>query len=137
MSVPGEVPSAVITENKSNCNALKPWLKIGTIALYDTDKQIILNDKWLWSAHLTAVQLILKSQFLNINGLEDTSLVLRKGNTIISESTQILHVDGNHWVTVSTLDSTTSNCDVTICDQASEKGPSGHKIHCITKWYIS
>ena len=24
-----------------------------------------------------------------------------------------------------------------ICDRASEKGPSGHKIHYITKWYIS
>ena len=58
LSVPGEVPSAVITENKSNCNALKPWLKVGTIALHDTDKQIILNDKRLWGAHLTAVQLI-------------------------------------------------------------------------------
>ena len=24
-----------------------------------------------------------------------------------------------------------------ICDWASEKGPSGHKIHHIAKWYIS
>ena len=47
-------------------------------------------------AHLTAIQLILRSQFLNISGLENTSLVLRKGNTTISESIQILHVDENH-----------------------------------------
>ena len=25
----------------------------------------------------------------------------------------------------------------TKCDRASEKGPSGHKIHHITKWHIS
>ena len=118
MSIPQDIPtsSAAITEVKGDCNALKSWLKIGTIALHDTDKQIILNGKWLWGTHLTAVQLILKSQFFNINGLEDTALVLRKGNTIITESIQILHVNGNHWITIPTLDSVNSNCDVTIYD---------------------
>ena len=53
--------------------------------------------------------------FFNINGLEDSALV-RKGNTIITESIQILHVNGNHWITISTLDSVNSNCDVTIYD---------------------
>ena len=53
--------------------------------------------------------------FFNINGLEDIALV-RKGNTIITESIQILHVNGNHWITISTLDSVNSNCDVTIYD---------------------
>ena len=42
VSVPGEVPSAVITESKSNCNALKSWLKIGTIALHETDNKLFL-----------------------------------------------------------------------------------------------
>ena len=77
---------------------------------------MILDGKWLWGTHLTAVQLILKSQFLNFNGLKDTFLVLSKGNTIISESIQVLHVNGNHWVTVSTLDSSNSNFDVTLYD---------------------
>ena len=120
VNVPQDVPSIAIIEDKSDCNALKSinklWLKVESIALHDTDKQIILDGKWLWGTHLTAVQLILKSQFLNFNGLKDTSLILSKGNTIISESIQVLHVNGNHWVTVSTLDSGNSNFDVTLYD---------------------
>ena len=87
MSIPQDIPtsSAAITEVKGDCNALKSWLKIGTIALHDTDKQMAVNGSGV-ATHLTAVQLILKSQFFNINGLEDTALVLRKGNTIITES---------------------------------------------------
>ena len=40
MSIPQDIPtsSAAITEVKGDCNALKSWLKIGTIALHDTDK---------------------------------------------------------------------------------------------------
>ena len=41
---------------------------------------------------------------------------MSKGNAIISESIQVLHVNGNHWVTVSTLDSGNSNFDVTLYD---------------------
>ena len=58
----------------------------------------------------------LKSQFFDINGQEDTTLVLWQGNAINIESIQILHVNGNHWITISTLDFVNSNSDVTIYD---------------------
>ena len=35
-----------------------------------------------------------------INGLEDTTLVLREGNTITPGSVQVLHINGNHWITI-------------------------------------
>ena len=59
------------------------------------------------------MQFFLKEQFPLVNGLEDTALVLKKCNKILPGSVQVLHVNGNHWVTVSTLD---SSVDVTIYD---------------------
>ena len=39
---------------------------------YDSDKRIIVDRRWLWGTHLSAVQFLLKAQFPQINGLEDT-----------------------------------------------------------------
>ena len=47
-----------------------------------------------------------KQQFPNINELADTLKMTLKGNTLSSGSVQILHVNGNHWITVSTMLST-------------------------------
>ena len=59
--------------------------------------------------HLSAMQCFLKEQFLQIKGLEDIALVRK----ILPESVQVLHVNVNHWLTVSTLN---SSVDVTIYD---------------------
>ena len=79
---------------------------------------MIMTDKlsWLWGTRLSAMQLLLKAQFLHLKGLEDTALVLRTGNTISSGSLQILHVNGNHWLAISTLDSDSSGYEVTVYD---------------------
>ena len=65
---------------------------------------------------LSAVQLLLKAQFPHLKGLEDTALVLHTGNTISPGSLQILHVNGNHWLAISTLDSDSSGYEVTVYD---------------------
>ena len=48
-NVPQDVPCVAITEDKSECNALKSisksWFKVESIALQYTDKQIILDGK--------------------------------------------------------------------------------------------
>ena len=106
----------VIGDGDSKTEFSKPWLRIGTITLYDYDRQTILNGKWLWGTHLSAVQLLLKAQFPHLKGLEDTALVLRAGNTISPGSLQILHVNGNHWLTISTPDSNSSGYEVTVYD---------------------
>ena len=51
----------------------------------------------------------LKEQFPQVKGLEDTALVCK----ILPGSVQVLHVNANCWITVSTLD---SSVDVTIYD---------------------
>ena len=104
----------VIGDGDFKTESSKPWLRIGTITLYDNDRQTILGGKWLWDTHLSAVQLLLKAQFSHLKVLEDTASVLRTGNTISPGSLQILHVNGNHWLAISTLDSNSSGNEVTV-----------------------
>ena len=92
------------------------WVKIRGITLYNVDKEIILDGKWLWGTHLTAVQYLLKEKFTNINGLMDTSVIMHKDHTISVGSVQILHVNSNHWITISTLLSANSDYDVIVYD---------------------
>ena len=53
---------------------------------------------------LNTVQFLLKKWFPDLKGLEDCTFVLREGNVLMPGSVQILHVNGNHWITVSTMD---------------------------------
>ena len=64
------------------------------LSLHDSDKQIIVDRQWLWgtSSHLSALQFLLKTRLPQINGLEDTALVLREENTIDPDSVQVLHI---------------------------------------------
>ena len=101
----------------TNFSAQCIWLKIGEISLYSSDKRIILNKQWLWGTHLSAVQFLLKRQFPQISGLEDTTLVLREGILLLLKSIQVLHINGNHWIIISTIDSITApHYDVTVSD---------------------
>ena len=86
----------VIGDGDFKTESPKPRLRIGTVTLYDNDRQTILDGKWLWGTHLSAMQLLLRAQFPHLKGLEDTALVLCTGNTISPASLQILHVNGNH-----------------------------------------
>lgn len=79
------------------------WLKVGSITLYLDDKQSILNGDRLTGSQITVAQSLLKTQFPYFNGLEDTLLLFhekRKCGQICPETVQILHVDGNHWISV-------------------------------------
>ena len=45
--------------------------------------------------------------------------MLREGNTIAPGSVQVLHINGNHWMTISTIDislATAPYYDVTVFD---------------------
>ena len=104
---------AITIDDHGDTEFSELWLSIGGIPLYSTVKQIISNGQWLWDTHLSALQFLLKQQFPAIKGLEDCNLVLREGNVLLPGSVQILHVNGNHWLTVSTMD---PGYDVTVYD---------------------
>ena len=101
----------IVIDDAGDTELSELWLRIEGIPLYNTDKQIILNGQWLWGTHLSAVQFLLKKQFPDLKGLEDCIFVLCEGNILMPGSEQILHVNGNHWITVSTMD---PSSDVTI-----------------------
>ena len=100
------------------------WLKVGSITLYLDDKQSILNGERLTGSQITVAQSLLKTQFPHFNGLEDTLLLFhekRKHGPICPETVQILHVDGNHWITVSSSgckngDDNGNELDITVYD---------------------
>ena len=93
------------------------WVKVEGKKLRNVDKEVILNGKWLWGTHLTVVQLLLKKRYTDINGLIDASVFVHKDQTISTGSVQILHVNGNHWITISTMQCSDSNfCDVVVYD---------------------
>lgn len=114
--------NSVIVKNMED----NSWLKVGSITLYLDDKQSILNGERLTGSQIIVAQSLLKTQFPHFNGLEDTLLLFhekRKRGPICPETVQILHVDGNHWITVSSLghknrdDSTSGNeSDITVYD---------------------
>ena len=54
----------------------------------------------LWNTLECSAVFFLKEQFPQVKGLEDTALVPK----VLPGSIQVLHVNGNHWLTVSTLD---------------------------------
>ena len=99
--------------------------------MYHSDRCVILTPgRWLWGTHLTAVQLLLKQQFPDINGLIDTFKIThaQKGITLSSGSVQILHVNGNHWITISTLMSTGNDNDVIVYDSLNSPVSHGTKM---------
>ena len=73
------------------------WLQFGNISLYSNDKEDVVDGQWLTDLHMNAVQYMLKSQFPYVSGLHST-LICKSGPAEI----QILFVNNNHWITVST-----------------------------------
>ena len=93
------------------------WLKLNGITLYETDKYSLLkDDSWINGSHMTAVQLLLKSQFPHLKSLQDTlKQDIDKMQPAPTGSLQILLVNRNHWVVASTC-GTNNNTDITIYD---------------------
>ena len=79
---------------------------------------MLCNNHWLTDLHMNSVQFLLKKQFPQIGGLQNTAVL--QSNRITQPfstdhgSLQIVHISNNHWVVVSTL-----NChkaDISIYD---------------------
>ena len=110
----------VVTDEDNDDVPVPPWVKIGEVSLYNFDKEDLLEGKWLSDAHVNAVQLLLKVQFPRINGLECTLKATCKPLSL--GSLQILHVNGDHWITVTTCDC--DGVDIIVFDS---------KYVCLTK----
>ena len=76
-------------------NEEKIWIE--DPPLMRSEKNILLEGKWLNTSIISAASKLLKKQFPKVTGLLDT-LALQ---TCQSECVQIIHVNRSHWITVS------------------------------------
>ena len=81
------------------------WVCIaGSISLKLEEKEMLLGGLQLTDMHINATQMILKNQFLLINGLTSTLTVSSTSfGSWVSNYIQIFHCHGNHRITITTL----------------------------------
>ena len=105
------------SENEISTKSNK-WLKIGSYVLTLAEREMLCNNDWLTDLHMNSVQVLLKKQFPQFGGLQNTAVLQSSGvmqpfpND--QESLQIVHVNNNHWIVASTV-----NChkaDISIYD---------------------
>lgn len=81
------------------------WLyhELGKVRLTTEDKSAIVDGKRLNDKHISFAQNMLKVQFPEIEGLKPTILQERFKLDGSKHIVQILHVHGDHWITISNL----------------------------------
>ena len=100
------------------CKKSEKWLKIGSYVLCTAERDMLCNNEWLTDLHMNAVQVLLKTQFPHIGGLQNTTLLQSKSHTkpftTGTGSLQIIHINNNHWVVASTMNC--EHADITVYD---------------------
>ena len=90
---------------KKNTRQARYWIK--DLGLFVSDRASLTNGRYISDAVINATMLILKNKFPHIGGLQNTILgeTLSSYNAVQNMSfVQDLHVNGNHWITVSNID---------------------------------
>ena len=102
----------------STCKKSETWLKIGSSVLCKAERNMLCNNEWLSDLHINAVQILLKQQFPQIGGLQNTVLLQSRSHIKPFQSgvrsLQVVHINNNHWVVASTINC--ENADITIYD---------------------
>ena len=81
------------------------WVKTGRISLLTSHKTKILDGKELDDAIMNFAQRLLKKQFPDVNGLQNTLLQAKKKQVDAGglQRLQVIHSRGNHWIIASTV----------------------------------
>ena len=67
-------------------------------------KDILNNGEWLTDEHVVLSQELLRNQFPHIDGLQSPLLAENDGfSPVANEAIQIHHVNGDHWVTSTSI----------------------------------
>ena len=79
------------------------------------------DGRWLSDLHINAVQVLLKQQYPQIGGLQNVVLLQSSKSTkpfatSSHGSLQVVPVNNNHWIVVSTLNCSTATADITVYD---------------------
>ena len=99
------LPKSLISKKETNSTSCRQWVKIGSTTLYQSERNSLLNGKWLSDLHILAAQQLLQIQFKHLGGLQSTLYQqLKKTIKNITNAIQILYVDNNHWTVMTTID---------------------------------
>ena len=83
-------------------NAAPFWIE--SLHLLMSDYNALLNGSWVTDNIVNAEQIIMKYTFPRICGLQNILLDMNLQFDVQStEFVQILHIDGNHWITILTI----------------------------------
>ena len=90
-----------------------PWQNWFGVALTLDHKKCIENGKWLCDYIIHASQMLLKNTYPNVGGLQNPLLAVNFSmEPCQKEFIQILNLNNNHWITVSTIGCSTSSINV-------------------------
>lgn len=90
------------TEGPKSLHEEKYWIK--ELQLNEDDRQCILPNQWLNDKIINVAQKLLKRSHPEVNGLQKTYLGETLTYTIErGKFVQILHINGNHWITISNV----------------------------------
>ena len=92
----------------------KLWQNCGGIILRETHRNAIEQGEWLCDEVINACQLLLKNRYLIIRGFQSTLLAdsYAMDPQPSAEFVQILNVNRNHWILISTVNCPPSTVDV-------------------------
>lgn len=90
------------------------WVKIGKTKLTEEDRNILFSGDWLNDRHIDAAQEMLHQQHPEISGFQSCPMFYTKTYDIQrgKKFVQIIHVNENHWITVSTVGCVPGNVKV-------------------------
>lgn len=91
-------------QTASNTADQKKWKNCCGVSLTERHKKILSNGEWLDDAIIDATQFMLKQQCPQVGGLQSTVLSEKFAMEIErGDFVQLLNVNNNHWLTVSTI----------------------------------
>ena len=91
------------SRSKKACQQ-KGWIKFNSLVLSYKERDIITEGEALNDLHINFTQSLLSSQFSSLNGFQSTLYQSSRPLTSFHGVVQIVHVGGNHWIAITTVD---------------------------------
>ena len=108
--------TVTITDEQMTSEEVAPklWQECGNIKLHESHKKSIEAGEWLCDNVINFCQLLLKKQYPHISGLQSTILadIYGMNPQPNREFVQVLNVNRNHWIIISTINCPPSTVSV-------------------------
>ena len=101
---PLQLPDMTMIQSHTDSESINHnvWLRVKDISLMNDDRRILETEEMLTDKHINFAQRLLKLSFPEINLLRLTVVQDKGYKEPTTNSIQILHVNGNHWICAAT-----------------------------------